>query len=194
MNPDPEDVVKYFYESTEEFGHMIDCSCLSYSSRVNIAPTVVDKYSFLCHFFTNSNVVSIFSLHSEISLLRACVIKIETVSHFLTSSSMGLNLVSKFLDCLSTKVQSTFHSFPASIPSSFITSNTINNPISSITQPITLSLLHPSSQIQTLLSFSTTQPISCNHFLASQKKYHVKSSITNASHPSSLCQILNQNK
>ena len=53
LNPGPEDVVKCVCKSREDSGHMIACDsclCWSHTSCVNIAPTVADKYPFLCPF------------------------------------------------------------------------------------------------------------------------------------------------
>ena len=131
LNPCPEDVVKCVCESREDSGHMIacdSCSCWSHSSCVNITPTVADKYSFLCSSCIKSSFLSISTLCSEISLLKAHVIKLEKICRSLTSSSTESIKVSNTLDSLSTKVQSTVHCLPTSVPSSSITSNTADNP------------------------------------------------------------------
>ena len=91
LNPSPEDVVKSVCESREDSGHMIacdSCSCWSHSSCVNIAPTVADKYPFLCPFCIKSSFLFISTLPSEISFLKAHVIKLEKICCSLTSSLM----------------------------------------------------------------------------------------------------------
>ena len=144
----------------EDSGHMIacdSCSCWSHSSCVNIPPTVADKY-FLCPFCIKSNLLSISTFRSEISLLKAYVIKLEKLCCSLTSSSTESIKVSNTLDSLSAKVQSTVHSLPTSVPSSSITSNTADNPTPSISQHITPALSFISDSNNSLIS-SVSQPI-----------------------------------
>ena len=172
-NPGPDtgkDIIKCVCDSLGETGHMIECEqclCWSHSDCVNIPPHLASSFPFICPHCVKASITLIPTLCSEISHLRARVIKLENANKpspnpEITSvhePSMSLSQHVDSLSCLSNSLP------PTNSP--IITSSTIlssTNPSVSSVPPVS------AVPVSSVPSVPPVLPLPSQHFPSQNSK------------------------
>ena len=166
--PDPgEDTIKCVCDSLEETGHMIECEqcfCWSHSDCVNIPSHLASSFPFICPHCVKATITMIPSLRSEISHLRARVIKLENANKSspnpeIMSVHESVMSLSQHVDSLSCLSNSLPPSNSPIIPSSTIPSSTTP----SVSSVPSASAVPGSSQLSSVPSVPLVLPLLSQH-------------------------------
>ena len=172
-NPGPDtgkDIIKCVCDSLGETGRMIECEqclCWSHSDCINIPPHLASSFPFICPHCVKASITLIPTLRSEISHLRARVIKLENANKpspnpeimSVHEPSMSLSQHVDSLSCLSNSLP------PTNSP--IITSSTIlssTNPSVSSVPPVS------AVPVSSVPSVPPVLPLPSQHFPSQNSK------------------------